>query len=85
MVACKVKSSQLVNRDSIKDSISKKVMLEDRLKDVQNLLDPKDLEGDTIGAKYLRMTNTVSFSNICAYKSSFLLQNMESKKLKLPR
>ena len=42
-------------------------MLEDGLEDVQNLLDPKDLEEDTIGAKYLRMANTVSFSNICAY------------------
>ena len=61
VAACKVKPFQLVDRNSIKDSVSKKVMLEDGLEDVQNLLDPKDLEEDTIGAKYLRMANTVSF------------------------
>ena len=66
MAACKVKPFQLVDRNSIKDSVSKKVMLEDGLEDVQNLLDPKDLEEDAIGAKYLRMANTVS-SNKCAY------------------
>ena len=42
-------------------------MLEDGLEEVQNLLDPEHLEGDTIRAKYLRMANTVSFSNICTY------------------
>ena len=42
-------------------------MLEDGLEDVEDLLDLEDLEGDTIGAKYLRMAKTVSFSNICAY------------------
>ena len=67
VAACKVKLFQLVDRDSIKDSIPKKVMLEDRLKDVEDLLDPEDLEGDTFGAKYLRMVKTVSFSNICTY------------------
>ena len=35
------------------------------MEDIENLLDPEDLEGDTIGAKYLRMANTVSFSEMC--------------------
>ena len=42
-------------------------MLEDGLKNVENLLDPEDLEGDTIWAKYFKMTNTVSFSDMCSY------------------
>ena len=33
----------------------------------KNLLDPEDLEGDTVRTKYLRMANTVSFSDMCAY------------------
>ena len=67
LVVCKVKQFQLVNRESIKDSVSMMVMLEYGLEDIENLLDPKDLEGDTIRAKYLRMANTVSFSDMCAY------------------
>ena len=42
-------------------------MKEKGLKDVENLLDPEDLGGDTIGYKYLRMANTFSFSDMCAY------------------
>ena len=51
-------------------------MLEDGLEDVKNLLDQEDdkeddeeedLQGDTVGAKYLRMVNTVSFSEMCNY------------------
>ena len=83
VVACKVKPFQLVDRNSIKDSVSKKVMLEDGLEDVQNLLDQKDLEEDTIGAKYLRMANTVS-SNICAYTIK-LPASEQKQKLELPR
>ena len=67
MVICRVKPFQLIDRESIKDSNSKKVMLEDGLEDVKNLLDQEDLEGDTIGVKYLRMANTVSFSEMCTY------------------
>ena len=48
------------------NSDAKKVMLEDGLKDVENLFDPEDLGGDTVGAKYLKMTNTVSFSDMCS-------------------
>ena len=43
-------------------------MLEYGLEDIKNLLDQKDLEGDTIGVKYLRMANTVSFLEMCTYK-----------------
>ena len=67
MATCRVKPFQLVDRESIKDSNSKEVMLEDGLEDVKNLLDQEDLQGDTVGAKYLRMVNTVSFSEMCNY------------------
>ena len=76
VAACKVKPFQLVDRESIKDSTSKKVMLEDGLENVKNLLDQEqdkdedkeeDLQGDTVGVKYLRMVNTVSFSEMCNY------------------
>ena len=40
-------------------------MLEDRLEDVKNLLDQEELKGDNIGAKYLRMVNTVSITEVC--------------------
>ena len=49
-------------------------MLENGLEDVKNLLDgeedkeedeKEDLHRDTVGAKYLRMVNTVSFSEKC--------------------
>ena len=61
----RVKPFQLIDRESIKDSNSKKVMLENGLEDVKNILDQEDLEGDTIGVKYLRMANTVSFLEMC--------------------
>ena len=73
VVTCRVKLFQLVDRESIKDSNSKKVMLEDGLEDIKNLLDQEedkdedkeeDLQGDTVGAKFLRMVNTVYFSKI---------------------
>jgi len=40
-------------------------MVEDGLEDVKNLLDQEDIQGDTVGAKYLMMVNTVSFSEMC--------------------
>ena len=40
-------------------------MLEDGLQDVENLV--TDLDKDVTGAKYLRMENSVSFSEICSY------------------
>ena len=67
MAMCRVKPFQLVDRESIKDSNPKEVMLEDGLEDVKNLLDQEELKGDNIGAKYLRMVNTVSFSEVCNY------------------
>ena len=39
-------------------------MLEDGLEDVENLL--ADLNKDSIGAKYLKMSNSVSFSDSCS-------------------
>ena len=70
VAACKVEPYQLVNREGDKDegdAVSKNIIIEDGLKDVENLLDLEDLRGDSIGAKYLRMVSTVSFSYMCAH------------------
>ena len=40
-------------------------MLEDGLKDVENLY--TDLKDDSVRASYLKMANSVSFSEFCAY------------------
>ena len=42
MVTCRVKPFQLIDSKSIKDSNSKKVMLEDGLEDIKNLLDQEE-------------------------------------------
>ena len=42
-------------------------MLEDVLEEVENLLDPVDLEGDSVGAKYLKMANSVCFLDTSVY------------------
>ena len=48
------------------ESVSgKEVMLEDGLKDVENLY--TDLKDDSVRASYLKMANSVSFSEFCAY------------------
>ena len=41
------------------------VMLEDGLEDVENLY--TDLKDDVIGASYLKMVQSVSFSELCSY------------------
>ena len=69
MVACKVKPFQLVNRESLKnrskDSVKKKqVMLLDDLEDIENLM---DIYKDVIRVKYLRMQNSVSFSELYSF------------------
>ena len=47
-----------------------KVMLEDGLADVEGIVSPEnkeELKEDSSGAKYLKMINTVSFSELCNY------------------
>ena len=72
VAACKVKPFQLVDRDS-GDNSSKNVMLEDGLEDVKNLVDKKEqkkneeLKEDNVGAKYIKLVNTVSFSELCNF------------------
>ena len=74
VAACKVKPYKLVDREAIKESgkeVSKPVMLEDGLESVENLMDKKDdpteAELDTVGAKYLKVVNSVSFSDVAIY------------------
>ena len=43
----------------------KEVMLEDGLEDMENLY--TNLKDNVIGASYLKMANTISFSELCTY------------------
>ena len=63
IAACRVKLFKLLDRDE--ESASKEVMLEDGLEDVENLY--TDLKDDVIGASYLKMAQSVSFSELCSY------------------
>ena len=81
VAACKVKPYELVDREENEDKdkkVSKKVMLEDRLEDVENLIDPEkeklkdamklaDVTSDNIGTNYLKVINSVSFSDLSIY------------------
>ena len=42
-------------------------MLEYGLEDIKNLMNQGELKEDNIGAKYLKLVNTVSFSELCNY------------------
>ena len=72
VVACKVKPLQLIDRE-VTDRSPKNVMLEDGLEDVKNLVNAEkqeendNLKEDNVGAKYLRLVNTVSFSELCNF------------------
>ena len=71
----------MVNREENEDKdkkASKKVMLEDGLEDVENLMDPEkeklkdamklaDVTSDNIGTNYLKVINSVSFSDLSIY------------------
>ena len=70
-----MKPFQLIDRDAVKneskeDAEQRQVMLEDRLQDVDNLRNEdtlEDEEKDTVGAKYLKVVNSVSFSDLSIY------------------
>ena len=61
IAVCRVKPFKLVNQDE-PEKCAKKVMLEDGLEDLENLL--TDLKDDTIIAGYSKMANAISFSDI---------------------
>ena len=50
---------------------AKEVMLKDGLEVVENLY--TDLKDDSVGASYLKMANSVSFSEFCAYTIELLV------------
>ena len=76
--ACKVKPYELIDQelDEYKGKkTTKKVMMEDGLEDVENLMDPEkemqrdamklaDVTSDNIVPYYLKVMNSVSFSDI---------------------
>ena len=86
VAACKTKPYELIDRESqeykqqvAQDTMKeKKVMLEDGLKDVEDLLDPEeeerrdalkisDAQFEVIGTNYLKIVNHMSFSDYATY------------------
>ena len=68
VAACRVKPYELIYREMAKIEeiyVKKQVILEDGLDDVENLL--TDSDKDSICAKYLKMSNSVSFPDMCTY------------------
>ena len=88
--ACKVKPYELIDRESEEykrlidqesdeyKKNSRKVMLEDGLKDVESLMDPEkeiqrdalklaDVTSDNVGTNYLKIINSVSFFDLSIY------------------
>ena len=68
VVVCQVKPFELVDRKMLKNESKestkkRQVMLEDGLEDVKNL----DIDKDVIGANYLRMGSSMSFSELCSF------------------
>ena len=75
VAACQVKPSQLIDHTSM-DNISetmddrRQVMMEDRLQDVDDVQsrdDHQDDEKGSVGAKYLKVVNSASFSDLAIY------------------
>ena len=72
--------------------VSKEVMLEDGLEDVENLIDSEkeelknallaDAVSDKIGAKYLKVVNNVSFSNLAIYTVELLVSEHRRPEVK---
>ena len=95
VAACKVKPYKLVDREAIQESgkeVSKPVMLEDGLESVENLMDKKDdpteAELDTVGAKYLKVVNSVIVCPSQIWPSilwNFLYPNTGGLKSRRPR
>ena len=86
VAACKTKPYELLDTESLEspeslesqDKKKKKVMLEDGLSDVEDLLDPEeetrkyaikliDAESDNVGTHYLKVVNYMSFSDYAIY------------------
>ena len=61
-----MKLFELVDRAEKEESVSaREVMLEDGLEDIENL--HNDLRDNVVGASYLKMANSVSFSEFYTY------------------
>ena len=65
IASCRVKPFKLVDRNEESALVSKDVMLEDGLEDVENLF--TDLKNDEVGASHLRTAQPVSFSDMYTY------------------
>ena len=81
VATCKVKPYELVDQDTIGckcEKTTRKVMLEDGLEDVENILDQErlkqreemkqaDVASDTIGTHYLKVENSANFSDLAIF------------------
>ena len=65
IAACQVKPFELIDRDEDSVPDKKEVMIEDGLEDLDNLY--SDIKTDNVGAGYLKMAQSVSFSEFCTY------------------
>ena len=73
VAACKVKPYELLKREDNKEKqVKEKIMLEDGLKDVEDLIYPEeeekrdakklnDVTSNVVGANYLKIVNNMSF------------------------
>ena len=52
---------------------------------VKNILNPNDLEGDSVGAKYLQMVKVVSFSDLCSYLVELPVSEHGKPEVKAPK
>ena len=65
IASCYVKLFEFVDRNEESVLVSKDVMLEDGLEDVENL--STDLKNNKVGVGYLRAAHSISFSEMCTY------------------
>ena len=93
VAACKPYELVVRKETEEKDKrVSKEVMLEDGLEDVENLIDLEkeelkdtllaDMVSDNEGAKHLKVVNNVSFSNLAIYMVELLVSEQRKHEVK---
>ena len=83
IASCPVKPFKLVDRNVESALVSKNVMLEDRLEDIENLF--TDLKNDGVGASYLTTAQYFSFSEMCTYTVELLISEHWRPEVKIAK
>ena len=83
IATCQVKPYELKDRDEDSAMDKKEVMTEDGLKDLDNLY--TDIKTDDIGTGYLKMAQSVSFSDLCVYTIKLPLSGHWIPKMKVTK